>query len=351
MADIILIMFLCRGNLEDISQSFERNMTSSACIECVKTKHVTNGNDIEKGDHIIFFGKHYDHHAIVISVEPSDSEPGNNSKRKITIIHASNTISGVVRGVVHCQSKAKILKSTEERDFNESRIMVVKYQHRPHSSEEIVQRAIDAYEMYGKDEHFRYHLKRNNCEHFATWCVLDTNVSIQVKKLIMVKKLAFLRGWRSLSIEWVRNKALHAYGLLCKSCFNRNQRLCTVPKRKIYSPGDVSVGDVITYVYKYLHHDAVVTEVKEIKPKEIIVKIYHYAFCGPLHYRTIQEDTLCILLDGSVTVFDYADTAFSVFEPFEVISRARSRNGEQKFTFFSNDSSHFARWCKLRNLQ
>jgi hypothetical protein len=39
---------------------------------------------------------------------------------------------------------------------------------------------------------------------------------------------------------------------------------------------------------------------------------------------------------------------FNVFPPEEVVERARSRIGEQMFAFFTNDSSKFSRWCKLK---
>jgi hypothetical protein len=52
-------------------------------------------------------------------------------------------------------------------------------------------------------------------------------------------------------------------------------------------------------------------------------------------------------LDGSVMVTVYPKE-FNVFPPEKVVKRAWRRIGEQMFAFFTNDSSQFSRWCKLK---
>ena len=323
---------------------------SPSCIECVHAEPVTDGDDIQMGDHIIYWGRIYDHHAIVVSVEPCEREPSNKRKRRITVIHASNSATGAAKGFFGFESKAKILRTTEERDFAKSKTMVVRYLHRPYTPEEIIQRAMDI--MNGKiGETFHYNLLGNNCEHVVSWCVIGQKISIQVKKFITGLSMYWSLGWEGLGKEIERNKALKAQGLLCEPCFKRNEKLCKVPKREVVRREDINVGDIITYKYHKLDHDAIVMEIGSVDNNEIVVIVAHYAFCGVLDHRMIQEDHLSIPLDGSVTVTDYSGTEYSVYQPDEVVRRAKRRVGEQKFIFFVNDSCHFARWCKLESLR
>lgn len=127
-----------------------------------------------------------------------------------------------------------------------------------------------------------------------------------------------------------------------------NKKLLGVGVKPIVSEGDVQKGDIIRYSYWNLWHDAVVLEVSKKTKKAVVCSIAHYAFRGIFSHRTIIEERKEIQLNGQCSKLDYDLPQYDVYEPEEVVRRARKRLGEQLFVFFSNDSSHFARWCKLK---
>lgn len=163
----------------------------------------------------------------------------------------------------------------------------------------------------------------------------------------MIVKMFFRNGFRGISDENERNEKEFKSGMLCKTCYERNKQLLCAEKTTIQNKNHVQIGEIIMYSYYNLWHCAVVLEIIETTEKEVRCKIAHYAFCGFWKHRTIQEDPLTIPLDGSMFVITYSEE-YNVYEPQEVVKRARTRIGEQLFAFFSNDSSQFARWCKLK---
>ena len=325
---------------------------SPNCIDCVKPFQVVEGDEIQAGDHIVFAGAVYDHHAIVISVKPTADEHCSEKKRQLSLVHASNTMGGVSIGITKFfGGKAKILKTDEEVDFQKTKTLVVKYFNNKFTPEEIVQRAISEQEKFGtNDAKFKYNLFENNCEHFATWCVTDQRLSVQVRKFRMIISMVWSIGWEGIGDETKRNDAAYYRGLLCEPCYERNKKLFAVPKQPIRHSTDVSVGDIITYSYYTLRHDSIVMEIKTSSQCHLEVLVAHYAFCGFFAHRTIVQELLVIPFDGSISVTDYSSSGYSIYPPEEVVERARSRLGEQLFIFFANDSCHFARWCKLRRI-
>ncbi|CAC5404218.1 unnamed protein product [Mytilus coruscus] len=163
----------------------------------------------------------------------------------------------------------------------------------------------------------------------------------------MVRRLFANRGFQGISDEVFRNKIEYENGMLCAPCYERNKKILSVAKQPIKSKGDVEIGDIITYTYYRCCHSAVVLEI-ESHDRSLQCKIAHYAFRGLHRHRKIREETLRIPFDGSVKVTDYSEPDYTVFDPEEVVERARSKLGEKRYVHFSNDSSHFARWCKLK---
>ena len=320
------------------------------CIDCVRPYQVVAGDEIQAGDHIVYAGRVYDHHAIVISVAPSVKEPHNEKKRQVTVVHASNTIVGISAGITKFfGGKAKIMRAVQEVDFQKTKTLVVKYFNNQYTPEQIVERAIHEQENLGTDAaKFQYNLFENNCEHFATWCVTGQKLSVQVGKFRMTINMAWSIGLQGLGDETKRNDEAYCRDLLCKPCYERNKKLFAVPKQPVRSSKDVRVGDIITYSYYRLRHDAVVMEIKNSSQHRLEVLVAHYAFCGLFAHRTIKQEPLVIPFDGSVTVADYSGLEYNCYAPKEVVERAQSRLDEQMFAFFANDSCHFARWCKLR---
>ena len=239
--------------------------------------------------------------------------------------------------------------SEQDFDFTTTKVMIVKYAHNKYQPQEIVERAISIKD--GKNPeypNFDYHLFENNCEHFATWCVTGEQFSVQIGKIRMAMKLFFSKGWKGISNEGERNNKAFKRGLLCKPCYDRNKKLFDVKKRQIRSKEDVKIGDIITFTYWLLDHDAVVMNIESGPRNKIVLQIAHYAFCGPFAHRTIKKETMTFTLDGSVKVSNYCEPEYRIFSADEVVKRANERVGEQLFVAFSNDSSHFARWCKLK---
>ena len=324
---------------------------SSVCMECVKAIPVRSKEQIKPGDHITFPGRIYDHHAIVVTVacvtkDQSDSEAF------IEIVHATNTSAKATLASLHpFGNKARLRQVNEIINLKERKVMVFKYSSdvKPFPSAEIVKRAIaeaDA-DKAGGQGHFEYNLFRNNCEHFATWCVTGRKLSLQERKFTMVFWMFLKSGFYDISDEFVRNEKEYESGMLCKNCYSRNKRLLDVPKKKVMDANDITSGDIIIYSYYFLWHCAVVLGVLKIRKNYVKCQIAHYAYCGLMTHRTIVQEDLIIPLDGSVMVTVYPKQ-FNSFPPEEVVERARSRIGEQMFAFFTNDSSKFSRWCKLK---
>jgi hypothetical protein len=58
----------------------------------------------------------------------------------------------------------------------------------------------------GGQGHFEYNLFRNNCEHFATWCVTGRKLSLQERKFTMVFWMFLKSGFYDISDEFVHRK-------------------------------------------------------------------------------------------------------------------------------------------------
>ncbi|XP_052091290.1 uncharacterized protein LOC127728102 [Mytilus californianus] len=335
---------------ESIEPNKNESGTSEACIQCITPIPALVWKDICPGDHIIFAGRIYDHHAIVVHKYPINETDEN--RVCLELVHATNTATKAFMASFHpFGNKAKLRKVKEDIDLTKSKVMIYVYQNtiKHFNPDEIIKRAIaeaDADAEGGKGE-FKYDLFVNNCEHFATWCVTGQTLSLQVRKVGMIVKMFFRSGFRGISDENQRNEKEFKSGMLCKTCYERNKQLLCAEKTTIQDKNHVQIGEIIMYSYYNLWHCAVVLEIIETTEKVVQCKIAHNAFCGFWKHRTIQEDPLPIPLDGSMFVITYSEE-YNVYEPQEVVKRARSRIGEQLFAFFSNDSSQFARWCKLK---
>lgn len=106
-------------------------------------------------------------------------------------------------------------------------------------------------------------------------------------------------------------------------------------------------GDVITFYHWGLKHDGVVSNVEinscDNKGK---LRIVHYSWPSLISWRIIVEEEIEInLAKDKVLRHDYS--GYTVYDPDEVIRRAKMRIGETKFAVFSNRSSHFCFWAKV----
>ncbi|KAK3096786.1 hypothetical protein FSP39_003263 [Pinctada imbricata] len=310
---------------------------SSSCIECAKPYPVIKRDELAEGDHIINAGTFYDDHAIVIKIEPDVRDRSNLQKARVVLIHATTYPLGISIGTIR--------QTVDYFDFKRCNIMIVKYFNRPFTSEEIIHRAKI---QLGMPIIFPF---MNSCEYFATHCVTNKIFSVQGRKWNMNLKIFFFHGLDGLSDEKLRNQVAHERELICKPCFERNNELFGVKKKAIRKEYDVHEGDIITFSYWKIHHDAIVMKVHENQTrnmKGVDLTFAHYAFCGPFISRTIIEERKTFPLDGSVIVNLYKSPQFNVYSPTETTARAKMRIGEQNFALFLNDSCNFARWCKLK---
>ncbi|XP_052083690.1 uncharacterized protein LOC127721043 [Mytilus californianus] len=310
----------------------------SGCIECVKAIPVFSSDEIDEGDHIAFAGAIYDHHAIVVAKLANE---------KFEIIEATNTISGVAIGMF-LGRKALIGSSVKSFNFAKQNLRVIAYRIRQHSKKDTAERARNFCDGERKSEAYKYDLFDNNCEHFATYCVTGRKFSIQVTKLRLTGRLFLKSGFLGISNEMKRNEKEYDNGIICEKCFDINKRLLDVKLRPIRKAEDVQKGDIIRYSYWNLWHEAVVLSITTINKSNLTCCIAHYAFCGFLSHRTIIEEQLKIKFNGKCAMLEYGPPKYHIYDPDTVVERAKRRVGEQQFVFFSNDSSHFARWCKLK---
>lgn len=310
------------------------------CIECVKAIPVFSADDLEPGDHLILFGAVYDHHGIIVE----KSEDG----ETFEIIEATNTWLGASSGASKFfGGKAAIKRSSKKFDFKKEKICVVVYRHR-YTKMQTIERAQNECCDEEKSKKYKYDLFGNNCEHFATFCVTGKKISVQVTKLKLTCRLFLSSGFVGISDELERNGKMYENKIICEDCFQMNKKLLGVEVKPIVNEKDIEKGDIIRYSYWNLWHEAVVLEKMKTTNSSVECKIAHYAFCGLFSFRTIKEENLLVQLKGQCLKLNYAPPAYDVYEPDKVVKRALKRIGEQSFVFFSNDSSHFARSCKLK---
>lgn len=325
------------------SEKSTPSMNEVRCLECVKAVPVSSCDDLEPGDHVIFCGTVYDHHGILLSKDGESLE----------IIEATNTFSGFITGILKgFWGKANIWITKKKFDFEKKIVCVVEYKYR-YTKTKTIQRALDLYSNIKKTGNYSYNLLGNNCEHFATLCATGIKFSVQVSKFTLMWDMFLKTGFLGFNDELARNNAEFEKHLICKDCYEMNKHLLEVSVTPIESAEDITKGDIIRFSYWNFWHEAVVLkkdEKEQIDPNIVSCFIAHYAFYGPCCYRTIKDDEIKIRLDGLSFKLDYNSQHYSVYQPDEVVERARRRIGEQLFTFYSNDSSHFARWCKLKLL-
>ncbi|VDI32429.1 Hypothetical predicted protein, partial [Mytilus galloprovincialis] len=321
----------------------------SLCMECVKPLQVYSKDDIQAGDHIAFPGRIYDHHAIVVDV---DTNTGTDNEIEIEIVHATNTAAKATFASFHpFGNKARLKKVKQRVNFKDKKVVVYKYSSKiklflPHIIAERAKSEANA-DLKGGKGKFKYNLFKNNCEHFATWCVTGGKRSLQERKFSMVFWMFLRSGFQGISDENERNEKEYENGMLCFSCYERNKTVLDVEKRHIFKKTDVKIGDIITYSYYNLWHNAVVLDVNGMEDNYTTCDIAHYAYCGPFKHHTIVKEKLLIPFDGSIKVIIYPSN-FNTYTAQEVVERAEERLNEQEFAYFSNDSSQFARWCKLK---
>lgn len=319
-----------------IVQNDERvDIRKVKCVECVKLIRVRSSDMLEPGDHVVFKKENYDHHVIISSKLNNDS---------FEIIEVTNTSVWATSGISSssslpsAKSKANIERNTKTFNFKMEIIAVVKYEIRFEKAKTI------QIANFFADENpfFNYHCFSNNCEHFATYCTTGHRFSCQVSKMKLQWKLRRYRKRRELELF----QLLHKSQLICDDCFMMNKHFYDVDVIPIAV--DVKKGDIIRFLYVGLIHYAVVLQNVGFTDDSILLKIAHFAFCGLHEHRTIKKEIRIFPLNGNCVKVNYTSSRYNLYPPDEVVKRAKRRINEQFYVAFSNDSSHFARWCKLK---
>jgi len=326
-------------NKPDFDVDPEKALAFGKCIECVQSVPVFSIDDISIGAHIAFPGALYTHHAIVVDKKND----------VVNIVEATNNTLGVIYNFLLSRSVGKIQKSEKTFDFAKDKIVIMHYNIQVFSDKKIADRALMIANDPDNDLNYMYHLFQNNCEHFATFCVIGERYSSQISKLALSLRwiMSGSKAVNGIAIARKRNDFLRRSGMLCDVCFKLNRNLLDVEQRPINQAADVNEGDVILYKYYTFWHNAVVLRLKGATEDFAQVTIAHYAWKGCLLNNSIVEEDILIPLNGTYSVLDYKQPKYSVYPPDVVVQRARRRIGEQLFTLFSNDSSHFTQWCKL----
>jgi len=124
-----------------------------------------------------------------------------------------------------------------------------------------------------------------------------------------------------------------------------SKSLKTLPTIPVRSMDDFSPGDVIRFRYCGLPHEAVLVKIEQAE--NIRINVIHYNYAGIFGTReVVNEEMTFNLSDENMYIHDYGNV--EVYEQEEVVQRAQSRVGEQKFNTFTNRSSHLAKWCKIK---
>lgn len=170
------------NELEEILEQLEAEDKKTSCSHCTEKKPVKETSSLAKGQHISIAGrkstsyikplkkqiKLYSHHAVVKQVVSRTT-----NKVKLKLIHFFETDADGKR----------ILSETEEVfDLQYDELYIIKYDKPRYYPDEIVHRAESALEE-GAEVNKTYGILMNNCEHFATWCVVGTSESFQVAGL------------------------------------------------------------------------------------------------------------------------------------------------------------------------
>ncbi|CAC5375461.1 unnamed protein product [Mytilus coruscus] len=295
----------------------EKNKIDS-CKSCVRQIPIEKSKQVRVGDHIILRSVQCDHHLIIVEKHNSNS-------------HCVQVTA------IHSYPDSKNLKSLHRETKKiplDGSALVVSYRFPMFSRDEIVRRAEKRLTNNdtGSNEIYEYNLATSNCEHFATWCVTNRYFSFQV--------LQFNTSFGFLHAPAL--KIMHNNRELCDSCYGGLlQTVLSVPWKHV-RPKDVNKGDIVSYFYYMLWHDAVVMEVKSDNK----LVLAHYGVGSLFHFKKIIKQTVRFKDHEYLTVYKY--DGWNVYSPAEVVERAESRLGEEKWSLTSNRSSHFAKWCKVK---
>ncbi|KAL4224765.1 hypothetical protein ACF0H5_015462 [Mactra antiquata] len=159
---------------ETMIKSKVDNMLKShtkSCANCSKEIRIEDVSQFKIGQHLSMPGdkkvlnRFYKHHAIVKRIVSTEKNVA-----KLELIHFYSE-----------GDKLQITKSEKEYDLGKDKIYYIKYEQPLYEPGVIITRA-EEIRKNNKDSPFKkYNPVFCNCEHFATWCVVDKGESFQVQ--------------------------------------------------------------------------------------------------------------------------------------------------------------------------
>ncbi|KAK3595023.1 hypothetical protein CHS0354_002292 [Potamilus streckersoni] len=167
--------------VEDFIQNLEalNDGSDRSCADCSKARRVEDMRSLQKGQHIAMPGEHsshyfkflrkrisaYRHHGIVERIVQASRQTA-----EVTLIHFYKEDNVI-----------KVRKQTKTYNLTYDELYIIEYQYPRYNPDTIIQRAESVLEQSENGDLFEsYNLLTQNCEHFATWCVLGKKVSLQV---------------------------------------------------------------------------------------------------------------------------------------------------------------------------
>ncbi|KAK3576362.1 hypothetical protein CHS0354_039299, partial [Potamilus streckersoni] len=165
----------------------------------------------------------YKHHAIIKEVIQRSGQ-----EVRLSLIHHTKI-----------NNEKKIVETEEIYDLTFAELYVVEYKNPGYSPDEIVRRAESEREHWGTGNFSKYDLFTNNCEHFATWCVVGEEESFQVQS-IRDKAVAILM--------FIFEKASSVSRIILRLFINYFDEIvagCTVAAT---APATILAGSVVLYI-------------------------------------------------------------------------------------------------------
>jgi hypothetical protein len=156
--------------------STKRDVNIALWAGCSKKVRVENVSSLRKGQHISSMpGQYatklriYQHHAIIKKIRYTSG-----TRITMEVIHFNKE-----------GTKIEINQSDKTYDLVHDELYIIEYLHPRYTADEIVRRAESMLPTNNDGQHKfgTYFPFTNNCEHFATWCVVGEKESLQCESL------------------------------------------------------------------------------------------------------------------------------------------------------------------------
>lgn len=278
-----------------------------SCNTCAKRVPIKRMEQVRKGDHVIV----NDSNCIVVEIHSSDSWC-----IKVTAIHS--------------------FPNDEESELKREKIdillcrspFVVSYACPMFKRSEIVRRAEE-----------RLASNANGNKEFATWCVTNRCFSVPVLETRINYQFRY-----PLFLQTMHDDKIS----LCDSCYEGFLQKCLPVGCIDRRPNAINKGDIVSYFYYWVWHDAVVMEVKANNK----LVLAHCGMESVFYPMRIMKET--VKFEDSKTLKVYVYDEWKVYSPEEVVERAQSMIGEKRSYFAFNmisKSAEFAKWCKAKMVE